>query len=81
MPKKIVINPDKFADGPLTELNNFINAIYEEKKPFLISAKLIKVNCDVAYLDINNEVKKCNINYLCYDRYNDLVHVDSRNLY
>ena len=81
MPKKIAIDTDKFMTAPLTELNNLIESIYQEKKPFLISAKLIKVNCDVAYLDINNEVKKCNINYLCYDRYNDLVHVDSRNLY
>ncbi len=79
---KIEINPDKFIVAPFTELNSFINAIIEEKKPFMISAKLIKVECSSAYLEINNEVRKCNVNSLCYDRnINDLVYIDSRKLY
>jgi len=85
MAKKIVIDPDKFATGPLTELNNFINAIYEEKKPFLISAKFIKVQCDNVYLEVNGEIKNININYCCFVRGQVVngqdVIIDSRNLY
>jgi len=81
MTEKITINTEKFLSDPFAELNNFIDRIYQEKKPFLISAKLIKVNCDVAYLDINNEVKKCNINYCCFDLSGKIVTVDSRKIY
>lgn len=85
MPKKIEMNPDKFALYPLDELNNFINAIVDEKKPYLISATFIKLECETVYLNVNGEIKKCNINRCLFVKNQvnsgNIVNVDSRNLY
>lgn len=85
MRKKIEMNPDKFAMYPMSELNEFINAIIDEKKPYLISAKFIKLECETVTLNVNDEIKKCNINRCLFVKNQvnpgDIVNVDSRNLY
>ena len=85
MRKKIKMNSDNFALNPLSELNNFINAIYEEKKPYLISAKFIKVECDTTIIEVNNSkfrIHKRNYTFLPgILNPGDIVNVDSRNLY
>ena len=85
MAKKIEMNSDNFALNPLSELNNFINAIYEEKKPYLISAIFVKLECETVKLNVNGEIKKCNINRCLFVKNQvnpgDIVNVDSRNLY
>jgi hypothetical protein len=81
MTEKITINTEKFLSDPFAELNNFIDKIYQEKKPFLISAKFIKVQCDNVYLEVNGEIKNTNINYCCFDSSGEIVTVDSRKIY
>jgi hypothetical protein len=85
MPKKIEMNPDNFEMYPMTELNNFINAIIDEKKPYLISATFIKLECQTVSFNVNGEIKKCNINRCLFVKNQvnpgDIVNVDSRNLY
>jgi len=85
MAKKIEMNSDKFALYPLDELNNFINAIIDEKKPYLISATFIKLECQTVTFNVNGEIKKCNINRCLFVKNQvnpgDIVDVDSRNLY
>lgn len=85
MAQKILIDPDKFLAGPLTELNRLIESIIEEKRPYMITAKFIKVQCDNVYLDVNGQIKNININCCCFVKGQidpgQLVQVDSRQLY
>ena len=85
MAQKKSIDPDKFTAGPLTELNNLIESIYQEKKLFLISAKFIKVECDTSIVEVNNfkfRIHKRNYTFLPgILETGNVVVIDSRNLY
>jgi len=81
MAKKIVMNEDIFNISPFDAINDMINRLYEEKKPFLIEVEFIKKESESYIVKYNNELHRIGHNYVMTSDKDYFFVVDSRNLY
>lgn len=79
--RKAKINEDLFFQNPFKAINDLIDQIYEEKKPFLIDVKIIKKECESYIIEYEGQLNRINKNMICTCDKPGFFTVDYRNIY